>query len=137
TAPAPMTLSRSGPLTAATASVVCQDQQEVVATFDPRHAVFRVNNFLLILSKVTATPAEDQRDSGCLGGRRLLQAKSLDGGLAHLELLDLARDRHREVVDEHDVAWDLVVGQLAPAEVFDVLFGGDLAFTQPHPCAQL
>ena len=26
-----------------------QDQQEVVADFRPRHAVFRVNNFLLIL----------------------------------------------------------------------------------------
>src|SRR5437763_10392984 len=31
-----------------------QDQQEVVATFGLRHAVFRVNNFLLILSSASA-----------------------------------------------------------------------------------
>ena len=33
--------------------------------------------------------------------------------LAHLELLHLAGDRHRELVDEHDVARDLEVGEAA------------------------
>src|SRR5438270_5520882 len=42
-----------------------------------------------------------------LGGRdrgRLLQAELADGRLAHLELLNLARDGHREPVDEFPVA---------------------------------
>src|SRR4051794_34943087 len=35
--------------------------------------------------------------SGHPGGGRLLEPKALDRRLAHLELLDLARDRHREL----------------------------------------
>src|SRR4051812_29715131 len=37
--------------------------------------------------------------------------------LAHLVLLDLAGDGHREAVDEAEVARDLVPGDLAPAEL--------------------
>src|SRR5215468_3621040 len=45
-----------------------------------------------------------RRHAGCL-----LEAEHLDGGLPHLELLDLACDGHREVVGDVDIARDLVV----------------------------
>src|SRR5690348_740339 len=43
-----------------------------------------------------------------------------DGGLAHLDLADLAACRHREVLDDPNVTRDLVVGQLAVGECPDV-----------------
>ena len=48
---------------------------------------------------------------------RLTRPSSSIAGLAHLELLDLAGDGHRERVDELDVARDLVVGDLPAAEL--------------------
>ena len=44
---------------------------------------------------------------------RGVQAENLDRFGAHLDLADLAGDRHRELVDDVDVARDLVVGQLS------------------------
>src|SRR5882757_1915674 len=52
---------------------------------------------------------------------RGLQPEDLDGHLAHFDLADLAGDRHREFVDDVDVARDLVVGQLAVRELTDCL----------------
>src|SRR4051812_19901100 len=48
---------------------------------------------------------------------RLVQPELLDRLVAQLELLDLARDRHREVADHDDVPGHLVVGDPAPAEL--------------------
>src|SRR5215210_5923610 len=53
--------------------------------------------------------------SGGLDGRGVLEAELLDRHLAQLELLDLAGDGHRELVDGRDVARDLVAGDLAVA----------------------
>jgi hypothetical protein len=54
---------------------------------------------------------------------RLLSLESQLGDrlLAHHELLDLARDGHRELGHELDVARDLAVGDLALAELADLL----------------
>ena len=46
--------------------------------------------------------------------------------LAHQKLLPFSRHRHRQFGAEADVAGDFVVGDLAGAEVLDLLFGGDL-----------
>jgi len=54
----------------------------------------------------------------------------------HLELHDLAGDIDREVIDEHDVPGNLVMGDLPLAEVFDVLFSHGLAGFHLHPCAE-
>src|SRR5207245_2255488 len=56
-----------------------------------------------------------RRDLGGSDPGGLLQAELLDRGLAHLELLDLPRDRHRECVHELPVARDLVGRDLALA----------------------
>src|SRR3979411_677416 len=52
---------------------------------------------------------------------RGLEPKHLHRHLAHFDLADLAGDRHREFVDDVDVARDLVVGQLAVGELSDCL----------------
>src|SRR3954469_17303141 len=49
------------------------------------------------------------------GGLRLRQAQLLHCRVAHLELLDLAGDGHRELVDEQHVLRHLVVGDLVGA----------------------
>ena len=59
------------------------------------------------------TPGE----SGVLGLGDVVQAEDLDGVLAHLDLADLAGDGHRELVDDVHVARDLVVRELAAAEL--------------------
>src|SRR4051794_39670308 len=59
-------------------------------------------------------------------------------GLAHLDLADLARDGHRELVDDLDVAGDLVVGELSGAEVPQRLGReGCRSVLHPDPGAQL
>src|ERR1700722_18819844 len=65
------------------------------------------------------------------------QPQLVDRTLAHDEFLDLAGDRHREFVDELDVARHLVVGDLLAAERLDVVFGGAGAGTQLDPGADL
>src|SRR4051812_7062965 len=45
------------------------------------------------------------------------ESELLGGGLAHLHLPDLAGDSHRELVDDLDVARDLVVRELSGAEL--------------------
>ena len=72
---------------------------------------------------ISATrPNEKPRGGlGKVDGRGRAEAELLDRLLAHLELLHLAGDRHRELVDDLDVARDLVVGDLALAERPDVL----------------
>src|SRR5690242_20379546 len=66
-----------------------------------------------------------------------LQPEFADGLLAHHELLDLAGDGHREVRHELDVARDLVVGDLALAELADLLGRRALAVAQLDPGADL
>ena len=53
-----------------------------------------------------------------------LQAQLFHCHLAHAELLDLAGYGHGELVGELDVTGDLIVGDLATAEVADGFFGG-------------
>src|SRR5207237_8414823 len=53
--------------------------------------------------------------------------------LPHLELLDLAGDRHRELVGELDVAGHLVVGDLPLAELLQGLLGQRGAWAQLDP----
>src|SRR5690606_3706453 len=60
-----------------------------------------------------------------------------DHGLAHDELLDLARHRHRELLDEADVARHLVVGDTAAAVIADVFLGKRRAAARHDPRAQL
>jgi len=55
----------------------------------------------------------------------------------HLELHDLARDVDGEVVHEHDVPRDFVVGDLSLAELFYVLLGHGLTGFHLHPGAEL
>src|SRR5581483_9656418 len=71
--------------------------------------------------------------------RRLLdlEPELADRLLAHHELLDLAGDGHREFADEFDVARDLVVGDLALAELPDLLGRGALARPELDPGADL
>src|SRR6266404_4352568 len=57
--------------------------------------------------------------------------------LAHQEFLDLAGNRHREFVDEFDVARDFVVRDLALAEAADLLGRQRLAGSRPDPGAEL
>src|SRR5438067_2170618 len=64
---------------------------------------------------------------GCRDSGGLLKPQLLDCDLAHLVLLDLAGHRHRELVDEFDVARDLIVRDLAAAEIADLLGGRALA----------
>src|SRR2546421_8419665 len=72
------------------------------------------------------------RSGRSLRGRRL-QPELGDGDLAHLELLDLAGHRHGELVDELDVAGDLEVGDLAPAELPELLRCGGGVLPEPDP----
>src|SRR6185437_9234727 len=65
-----------------------------------------------------------------------LEAEFLDHGLAHHEFLHLPRDRHREGVNETDVAGDFVMRDLALAEGLDRLRRFALAGLEFHPGAQ-
>src|SRR2546421_2335543 len=56
-------------------------------------------------------------------GRGRLDPQLGYGDLAHSELLDLAGDRHREVVGETDISRDLVVGDTTAAETPHVVLG--------------
>src|SRR5207342_3006996 len=56
------------------------------------------------------------RRSRGLGPGRVLEAEELDGGFAHLVLLDLAGDRHRELLGHLHVARHLEVRDPALAE---------------------
>src|SRR5262249_24345399 len=67
----------------------------------------------------------------------LLQSELADGLLAHDELLDLAGDGHREGVDKLDVARDLVVGDVALAELADLIGGRGYAIMQLDPGTDL
>src|SRR6478735_1420484 len=66
------------------------------------------------------------------------ESELLRRGLSHLDLADLAGDRHRVLVDDLDVARDLVVGELAGAELAQGL-GGERrgAVLHADPRAQL
>ena len=73
-----------------------------------------------------------------LGCRDIGEPQHADGGLAHLDLADLAACRHREVLDDPNVTRDLVVGQLAVGELPDVgRCHRWCAGTQPYPCHDL
>src|SRR4051812_19479857 len=68
------------------------------------------------------------------GGR----PEQLHGAFAHLHLPDLPGHRHRELVDDQDVAGDLLVGQLAEAERPQTLAVQGLgALPQPEPDHEL
>src|SRR3954469_12285048 len=73
-----------------------------------------------------------------LGGNSNLESEDPNALLAHLDLAHLAGDRHGELVDDVDVARDLVVRQLARREC---LHGVDVkrrrAWLHPDPCADL
>lgn len=71
------------------------------------------------------------------GGLLAPEPELLDRLFAHHELLDLAGDGHRELGHELDVARDLVVGDLALAELADLLGGRRLAVVQLDPGADL
>src|SRR5579859_2745131 len=75
--------------------------------------------------------------SGRFNGRGPLQVQILDGLLAHQELLDFACNGHREFIDEHDIAWNLVVSDLVPAEFANLLYAGLLAWLEADPGADL
>src|SRR5580658_5798353 len=73
---------------------------------------------------------------GTLGRRRachLLQAPRFDLELADLVFLYLAGERGREFGDEAHVLGDLVIGDLALAEVANLVLGSFDAGTQPDP----
>src|SRR5205823_478711 len=74
-----------------------------------------------------------QDASGGADGRRALEAQLLHRDLAHLDLADLAGDRHRVAVDELPVAGDLEGRDLALAEVRQLLASrrGTLAELDP------
>src|SRR5215472_8798206 len=87
---------------------------------------------------MVSVPAQDElraSDRGLRGRdrRRLAEAELLDRGLAHLELLDLAGDGHRETVDELPVPGDLVGRDLALAPRRELLACSVRALTQFHP----
>src|SRR4029077_15539291 len=77
-----------------------------------------------------------QSEIGSSGGLLAAEAEFFDHLLAHQELLDLAGDRRRKAVDELDVARDLVMGDLAPAEGADLFGARGLAVAQTNPGAQ-
>src|SRR5215468_10705081 len=78
--------------------------------------------------------AETDAPSSRSGG----EAELGDGDLAHLDLADLPGDRHREGVHHLDVPRDLVVGQLAVAELPQRLDGErGRAVAQPDPYHRL
>src|SRR3712207_9368596 len=67
-----------------------------------------------------------------------LETELPDRDLAHLDLAHLAGDRHGEPVDDLDVARDLVVGQLAAAELAQRLGRERVGpRPQPHPGHEL
>src|SRR5580700_5079501 len=67
----------------------------------------------------------------------LAEPELFDRGFAHLELLDLAGDGHRERLDELHVARDLVPRDLALAEVADLVLGQGGVGARDHPRHQL
>src|SRR2546423_3573399 len=78
--------------------------------------------------------------SGPLRGghlRRVLQPELVDGRVAQLELLDLAGDGHRELVDEAHVARHLVVGDLAATPLAQVVLGAGDALAQDDERGEL
>src|ERR1700712_1218142 len=101
-----------------------------------RGAGARAPSVSLDRTRVTAKIGARRRASG--GRVRPAQSEELDRLGAHLHLADLARHRHRELLDDADVARDLVVGQLAGGELPHRL-GGELrdALAQPHTRHQL
>src|SRR2546423_6810998 len=67
-----------------------------------------------------------------------VEPQARDRLVAHLVLLHLAGDGHRKLVDDDDVARDLVVSELAVAELADrVGVEARDAFAQNDPRAQL
>src|SRR3954469_1340003 len=75
--------------------------------------------------------------SGGAGGCRALETEALDRHLSHLELLDLAGDRHGELVDDQHVTRHLEVRELAAAVVPDVVLADAFAVAHANPRAQL
>src|SRR6188472_4250739 len=74
-----------------------------------------------------------------LPSRRLrrFQPESRLDRVAHDEFLDLAGHRHRKLVDELNIARDLVVGDLAVAESSDLVGSQRLAGTGADPGAKV
>src|SRR3954469_16208635 len=68
-----------------------------------------------ILAKVSRATASD--GLGVLRRRCLFQAQQADRLLTHLDLADLARHRHRELLDDVHIPRDLVARELAFAEL--------------------
>src|SRR5665213_2798883 len=66
-------------------------------------------------------------EAACSGRSLLRELQLRDHAVAHHELLRLAGDRHRQVVDEAHVARHLVVRNLVAAEVPDLVFAAHLA----------
>src|SRR5258708_664235 len=83
-------------------------------------------------------PNRENEDVSCCPLRRLLrlQAEAFFDRVAHDEFLDLAGHRHRELVDELDVARDLVVGDLALAEAADLVASQSLPDLNANPPPQ-
>src|SRR5687767_8610093 len=79
-------------------------------------------------------PPERLCRSGRLGA---LQSKLLLDRIAHDEFLHLARHRHREFIDEFDVARNLVVRDLPLAEAANLLRRERLAGFGAYPGAEL
>ncbi len=67
----------------------------------------------------------------------LFEGQFLDHLLAHDKFLHLAGHRHREVIDEFDVAGDLKMRDLSLAEFADFLRRRGFTFFQADPGAQL
>src|SRR4051794_16691229 len=74
---------------------------------------------------------------GASRGAVFLQAQLALHGIADPEFLNLARHRHREGVNEADVARDLVMRDLAAAEGAHLLLGESLAGLADDPGAKL
>src|SRR5438132_14330436 len=70
-------------------------------------------------------------------GGDLAQAELLDRPLAELELLHLAGDGHRELVEEAHVARDLDVRDPAATGLAQLVLGDRRSRTDPHPRDQL
>src|SRR5579884_2829272 len=71
--------------------------------------------------------------SGRRDGVRLVESEFPHRDLAHLDLADLPRDGHGELVHELPVPGDLVGGDASPAELGQIVAGRLSAVAQLHP----
>src|SRR5262245_40776466 len=84
-------------------------------------------------------PKHDMRGRASRRGdrRRRSQAQFLDTLFAHNKFLDLAGHGSGKNLDELDITWNFVMGDVVVTEPTYLLDAGVLALTQPHPSHDL